>query len=126
MQDEPVLFRAKAKDEYETPERCRILEMSRLADDPDISLARATVAPGVTTALHRLKVHERYVILEGEGRVEVGDADPVAVRPGDVVRIPAGHTQRISNTGADDLVFLCVCTPAFSPQAYEDLENEEA
>jgi mannose-6-phosphate isomerase-like protein (cupin superfamily) len=124
MQHEPIRFRADEKDEFDTPERCRILEMSRSADDPDLSLARARVAPGVTTALHRLKVHERYVILSGEGRVEIGEADPLDVRPGDVVRIPAGTSQRIANTGAEDLVFLCVCTPAFSPEAYEDLEGD--
>jgi hypothetical protein len=31
-----------------------------------------------------------------------------------------------SNTGTDDLVFLCVCSPRFLPEAYEDLGEERA
>ncbi|MEA3397575.1 MAG: cupin domain-containing protein, partial [Chloroflexota bacterium] len=45
-----------------------------------------------------------------------------AVSPGDVVLIPPGVSQRISNTGAGDLMFLCICTPPFRPECYEDLE----
>jgi hypothetical protein len=29
-----------------------------------------------------------------------------------------GVTQRITNTGSGDLVFLCVCTPPFQPATY--------
>jgi mannose-6-phosphate isomerase-like protein (cupin superfamily) len=44
-----------------------------------------------------------------------------AVRPGDVVVIPAGESQSIANTGAVDLVFYCICTPRFTPECYEAL-----
>ncbi len=43
---------------------------------------------------------------------------------GDVVMIPAGATQRIANRGAEDLVFECICTPAFDADAYEHLEED--
>jgi quercetin dioxygenase-like cupin family protein len=56
-----------------TSERCRIVEVSNSEDDPDVSVARARVAPGVVTRWHRVAgTAERYVILEGTGRVEVG------------------------------------------------------
>jgi len=78
----------------------------------------------VTTRLHRLAdTAERYVILQGQGLVEVGDQPPAAVRPGYVVLIPPGCPQRIGNTGEDDLVFLAICSPRFREAAYEDLED---
>jgi mannose-6-phosphate isomerase-like protein (cupin superfamily) len=40
------------------------------------------------------------------------------VSVGDVVRIPAGVPQRITNTTDGDLVFFAVCTPRFVPSAY--------
>jgi len=109
--------------EYFTPEQCHINELANTADDPGASIARARVAPGVTTRWHRLvDTAERYVILEGRGRVEVGDVRPHDVGPGDVVLIPPLCRQRITNIGANDLVFLAICTPRFKPEAYEDLE----
>jgi oxalate decarboxylase/phosphoglucose isomerase-like protein (cupin superfamily) len=31
--------------------------------------------------------------------------------------------QRITNTGVDDLVFLAICSPRFSQDVYEDVED---
>lgn len=109
--------------EVETPERCWIDEVGNDADDPEVSIARARVPPGVTTAWHRLHgIAERYLVVAGKGRVEVGELAPTEVGPGDVVRIPPGVRQRIANVGADDLLFYCVCTPRFDVAAYETLE----
>jgi mannose-6-phosphate isomerase-like protein (cupin superfamily) len=105
--------------EFYTPEGCYINELSNRADDPACSIARARVAPGVTTQLHALhQTVERYVILQGQGEVEVAGAAPLPVGPLDVVHIPAGASQRIANTGSTDLVFLAVCTPRFRPENY--------
>jgi mannose-6-phosphate isomerase-like protein (cupin superfamily) len=111
--------------EYDTPERCYINELANSGADPDVSIARARVTPGVTTRWHRLRdTAERYIITEGSGRVEVGHLPATDVGIGDVVSIPPGCAQRITNTGATDLVFLAICTPRFMPQAYEDIEDE--
>lgn len=108
---------------FDTDERCRILELSNSAEDADCSIARASVAVGVTTRWHRLKcTAERYVILEGRGRVEVGDLQPREVNAGDVVLIPPECRQRIANVGAGELVFLAICTPRFEQGNYQDLE----
>ncbi len=32
-------------------------------------------------------------------------------------------SQRITNIGPDDLIFLAICTPRFSNDVYEDLEK---
>ena len=103
-----------------TRERCFIAEIWNDESDPAVSVARARVAPGVTTELHSLDVDERYVIAAGRGVVQVGELR-AAVEPGDVVVIPAGVPQRIANEGGEDLVFYCVCTPPFRPEGYTPL-----
>jgi len=113
---------SSASAEYLTPEGCYILESWNVPEDPATSIARARVEPGVTTQLHRLRdTIERYLIIEGEGRAVVGGR-PHDVRPGDVVVIPAGVSQQITNTGARDLIFYCVCTPRFVPECYEAID----
>ncbi len=112
-------------DEYYTPEKCFITELSNTENDPDASIARARVEPGVTTQWHRLKnTIERYCIISGLGLVEIGQLQPQEVRPGDIVLIPPMCRQRITNTGTDDLIFLAICTPRFIDDAYENLEHE--
>lgn len=112
-------------DEFYTPEKCYITELSNGPHDPHASIARARVEPGVTTHWHRLKgITERYVILKGNARVEVGDLPPHIIKEGDTVLIPPMCRQRISNLGSDDLLFLAICTPRFIDEAYEDLEAD--
>ncbi len=109
--------------EFHTEELCHILELSNSSDDPACSIARARVEPGITTRLHRLQgAAERYVILEGCGRAEIGSRPPQSVGPGDVLLIPPGCPQRIANIGNRDLVFLAICTPRFLPSQYEDID----
>jgi mannose-6-phosphate isomerase-like protein (cupin superfamily) len=117
---QPPILRAHPNTEVLTDERCHILELSNSPADPEMSIARARVEPGVTTRWHRvIDTLERYVILDGVGRMEIGDMPPQEVQAGDVVMIPPSVRQRIANVGADDLVFLAICTPRFTPEAYE-------
>ena len=116
-----IIEKLENKKEYYTAERCYITE---LHNNGDSSIARARVKPGVTTGLHSLrKMFEQYVILEGEGEVEIGGSPATKVSPFDVVNIAADIPQRITNTGETDLIFLCICTPGFKPEAYKNLEN---
>lgn len=109
--------------EFYISEGCFITELSNTPDDPAVSIARARVPQGVTTRWHRVKdTAERYVVLEGKGRVEVGSLAPQEVGPGDVVLIPPSVRQRIANVGQGDLIFLAICTPRFVQEAYEDIE----
>jgi len=112
------------KEEFYTPEKCYITELSNTPDDPDVSIARARVELGVTTRWHRLKgTFERYFIISGRGIVEIGKLPPQEVTAGDVVLIPPMCRQRITNTGAEDLVFLAICSPRFSQDVYEDIDD---
>jgi mannose-6-phosphate isomerase-like protein (cupin superfamily) len=112
------------KNEFYTSEKCYITELSNTPDDPDVSIARARVKPGVTTRWHRLKeTFERYFVISGRGLVEVGEHAPQEVTVGDIVLIPPMCCQRITNTGTDDLIFLAVCTPRFTQEVYENIDD---
>jgi mannose-6-phosphate isomerase-like protein (cupin superfamily) len=124
---EAAVRRLDPATEVSTSENCHIVEVSNSGADPDLSIARARVAPGVTTRWHRLDgIAERYVILSGQGRVEVGGLPPTMVQSGDVVLIPPMCRQRITNIDEVDLIFFAVCTPRFTAAAYEDIEAESA
>ena len=118
------ILKANEADEYYFEEGCFSLELSNSAADPEVSNARARVKPGVTTKLHRLTgVIERYVILAGSANVEINGLPPQPVSVGDVVIIPPLNPQRITNTGTEDLVFLAICSPRFTENVYEDIDE---
>lgn len=120
----PRIHHPDEAESYPTSERCDILECWNQPDDPAVSIARATVAVGVSTRWHVLAATtERYLILQGQGRVHVGDLPPTPVGPGDVVFIPPDCRQRIDNVGEVPLVFLAICTPRFHPQSYREFED---
>ncbi|MEO0674368.1 MAG: cupin domain-containing protein [Pseudomonadota bacterium] len=91
-----------------------------LNDDqsPDLSVARCRLPPGQTTEPHRLSVAEMYVIEQGTGTMFLNAAQFI-VGIGDSVPIAPGAVQSIRNCSADDLFFLVICTPRFTPDAYE-------
>jgi quercetin dioxygenase-like cupin family protein len=60
---------------------------------------------------HSHKVQEQvYHVLEGEGLMEIEDAEHV-VRKHDVIFLPPGVPHSIANTGLTDLVFLVITSP---------------
>ncbi len=123
QKEEPFFIKRQGK-EYFFTENCFITELSNSEEDPDVSIARARVEPGVTTRWHHLiNTVERYYILEGSGLVEIGDEKPQPVGPGDVVLIPPLYRQRIRNIGNQDLIFLAICSPRFTLEVYEDLDQ---
>lgn len=97
-----------------------ILHPARDRADLGCSLAQATVKPGESTLPHRLSHVEVYCVLAGTGAVHVGD-EVARVRAGHAVLIPPGAVQWIENSGADDLVFLCLVSPPWTPECEEVL-----
>jgi mannose-6-phosphate isomerase-like protein (cupin superfamily) len=85
----------------------------------NLSLAEATVAPESKTRLHRhSSAEEIYFFLEGRGLMTLEEeVFPVGV--GDSVLIPPGKRHRLENTGRSPLKVLCACSPAYS---HEDTE----
>jgi mannose-6-phosphate isomerase-like protein (cupin superfamily) len=121
---ESLILRYAPSREFLTPERCYITELANTDSDETCSIALARVLPEVTTQLHAIEAGvERYVIVDGEGMVEVDGAAPERVKRFDVVQIPAGVSQRITNAGRGDLILLCICTPRFKPSRYLNLEK---
>jgi mannose-6-phosphate isomerase-like protein (cupin superfamily) len=117
------ICRSNMQDEYWFQEGCHILEVANHPDDPQVSIVRARVEPGVTTQWHCLhKTWERYLVIAGEGVAEIGDLAPARVSAGDVVFIPPDTRQRIRNAGIQDLVFYAICSPRFTPECYRSLE----
>lgn len=114
----PARFRAEPDAEYYFEEGCFILEHLNDPADPDASIARARVPEGGATQWHRLLgITERYYVLQGRGRAEIGD-ERITIEPGDVVLIPPETPQRVINIGPGELVFLAVCTPRFRRECY--------
>ncbi len=63
---QPKIVKANSLNPYLTPERCYIAENY---SDKDVSIARATVKPGVTTIAHHLKgIQEIYIITRERAR----------------------------------------------------------
>jgi oxalate decarboxylase/phosphoglucose isomerase-like protein (cupin superfamily) len=121
----PIIINNDESDEYFFEEGCYILELSNSDKDPNISIARARLKPNTQTKLHKLnKTIERYIILQGEGEVILGNSPTNSltqqVSPNDVVIIPENHPQAISNIGDTDLIFLAICTPRFSEKNYSE------
>ncbi len=85
------------------------------------SLAHAKVGSGCRTRAHRLKTAEVYYILQGHGKMHI-DEEAAPVTAGCAVCIPPRSVQYIENTGADDLVFLCIVDPAWK-QTDEEILN---
>ena len=123
----PRIVKANTLSESFTPERCFVYENWGFvsAGDKTVSIARARVKPKVTTKEHHLEgVQEIYIVTSGNGKVYVGNIGPTDVSEGDTIIIPAGVSQKITNTGKNDLIFYCVCTPAFTQECYHKEEVE--
>jgi len=109
---------------YTTLDGSLIEELVRPEDGSEnLSLARATVAPGQRTRRHlHHSSDEVYYVLEGSGVVTVGEEEH-RVSPGQAVFIPAG-TEHFAEAGQEGLVLLCCCSP---PYRHEDTTvTEEA
>ncbi len=77
------------------------------------SLAEARLPPGASTTLHyHPATEEIYYILEGTGRMTIGE-ETRQVGPGDAIAIPPGAVHTIRTTSVLPLKFLCCCAPGY-------------
>ena len=118
------IFRSPNPDEYWMGERIYVREVMNAPEEPDISVAICRVPKGITTQLHSLSVDEWYIIESGEGVIEI-DTNTASMTAGDCIKIVAGQSQRITNTGENDLIFKSICTPRFTPECYKNLETDD-
>ncbi len=77
------------------------------------SLAEARLPVGGRTTPHfHPETEEIYYILEGQGRMQIGE-EVCEVGPGDAIAILPGERHQITNVGRQELKFLCCCAPAY-------------
>ena len=71
---------------------------------------------GERTKKHRhMRSDEIYFILEGRGRMEVGE-EREEVSAGGAILIRKGEAHCIENIGTAPLRFLCICSPPYSDE----------
>jgi quercetin dioxygenase-like cupin family protein len=83
----------------------------------NLTLGLANLPPGGALHEHRHSQEEIYLVLEGSGRVKVGDEE-LAVEAGAAVFIPGDALHSCENTGTSDLRVAYV----FPADSFEDVE----
>ena len=79
------------------------------------SVAHITLPPGKSAHRHyHPSVEESYILLAGKAQVEIGGEIHEA-RVGELIAIPPPQTHTIINKGDEDVVFLAICSPAWTP-----------
>jgi mannose-6-phosphate isomerase-like protein (cupin superfamily) len=92
----------------------RVLFDAALGGTAHQSLAEAWLERGQATERHyHARTEEIYVVLGGEGEMEV-DGDRRRVGAGDAILIPPGAWHQIRAEGAAPLRFLCCCAPPYA------------
>lgn len=87
------------------------------------SLAEATVPTPTRTLLHQHRVSEEiYHVTSGSGKMTLGDR-VFDVEAGDTVLILPGTAHCIQSVGKTPLRILCSCSPAYSHEDTEVLEQ---
>lgn len=86
------------------------------------SLARIAIAPGKASLRHfHPAAEESYFVLSGTARMVV-DGEESRLGPGDGVFIAPKREHQIINDGGEDLVFVAVCVPPWTPECSEFTE----
>ena len=94
----------------------RVLLDSQLGRASNQSLAEATLGPGARTRRHyHSRTEEIYVVLDGSGRMEVGDA-ACEVGAGDAILIPPGAWHQLTAGDRGGMRFLCCCAPPYADE----------
>ncbi|MBK9270872.1 MAG: cupin domain-containing protein [Saprospiraceae bacterium] len=118
---ESKIIRSADTQESFIEEACFIRELFKSTDDT-VSFADARLSPGQRSKNHFLQADEYYYIRSGKGEMYLDGKLNGLVEPGDLVRIQKHRAQYIHNIGSEDLVFLCVCLPAFQQDLYTAIE----
>jgi len=79
------------------------------------SVAQITLPAGIASARHyHPTAEESYIVLKGVAHIEVGDETHPA-QIGELIAIPPMKPHQIINRGEEDVVFLAICSPAWTP-----------
>jgi uncharacterized cupin superfamily protein len=76
--------------------------------------------PGQASTRHRHGVQEElYVLLEGHGRIRVGETEPLTLEPYDALLVTPEETRQVFNDTDEDALWLVAGAP---PEAANTLE----
>ena len=89
----------------------------------NLSITWVDVAPGASQMLHRHGPEQVYVIIDGTGRMCVGEEKEEVVK-GDLVYIPSNVVHAIENRSSEMLSYISAATPPFDIAAYYDLPTD--
>lgn len=117
------MFAKKITDakEFQAGDATRLREVLHPTHDKipiGYSIAHARIIPGMASLPHKLKGSETYYFLEGKGSMHIeGETKEVAV--GSIIFVPSNASQYVTNTGEEDLVFLCIVEPYWKEEEEE-------
>ncbi len=103
---------------------CQLKELLHPKNDPidlPYSFSVATVEIGKSTYRHYLKQSEVYFILEGQGRLHIGDKTTELIKGGTAL-VPPGQEQWLVNTGESELEFIAIVSPPWREE--DDVRTE--
>lgn len=89
----------------------RLRVVARTAEALDVESTWAAGGSAPPTHWHP-RQHERFEVLDGELRVEMGDEPPRVLRAGDVLDVPARTAHRMWNAGSAPVRAIWRVTPA--------------
>lgn len=85
----------------------------------NLAITWVDVEPGSGQQPHQHPPEQVYVIVRGQGRMQVGD-EQVYVGVGDLIFIPPNTVHSITNTGGELLTYISAATPTFDLKALYD------
>lgn len=96
-----------------------ILLQQQDAAQSNLAITWVEVEPGQQQRLHHHPAEQVYVIVQGEGEMQVG-AETAVLHTGHLVYIPSNQPHGITNTGREPLVYISAATPSFDMTAVYD------
>jgi quercetin dioxygenase-like cupin family protein len=82
------------------------------APDALMSITRVTMEPGATSSRHtHPKSEQTWLVERGSATLLLADNRSEQLRPGDVVRTPAGEVHGVTNSGSEPFAYLAVTVP---------------
>lgn len=81
----------------------------------NFSLAYAHIKVGEQSLPHRLMHSETYYILEGFGEIHL-DGKMQTIEKSDIIYVPENVEQYVTNKSKEDLTFLCIVSPPWTPE----------
>jgi mannose-6-phosphate isomerase-like protein (cupin superfamily) len=85
----------------------------------NLAITWVEVEPGKQQRLHHHPAEQVYVIIQGEGKMQIGEETAV-IHTGHMAYIPSNQPHGITNTSSERLVYVSAATPTWDIEAVYD------